>query len=182
VIANGFTPQQAQRIRFWYDATSVVARPNRATDAIAAYDRYALSAQALRQASGFNEEDAASPSEIVLRMLYQKGPITPDLAEALMRNLAPLLMETARQTAQQNPATGEPTQPPPVPTEPEAQPGQPAPGGPPPQPQQVQDINDLVPPPGTPPDAQRAANTQGPRPGRPTTNPPSNRVPGLPPR
>jgi hypothetical protein len=95
--AVGFTLQQAQRVRVWYDPSAVVARPNRAQDAINAYDRFSLSSRSLREASGFNEDDAPTPTELILRMLLQKGPISPELSESLMRSIAPLFMEATRQ-------------------------------------------------------------------------------------
>ena len=101
LMAAGYTVEQAARIRVWYDPSEVVARPNRNADAIQAYDRYALSARSLREANGFNESDAPAPAELILRMLLQKGPIGPDLAEALMRGIAPLAMETARGASQE---------------------------------------------------------------------------------
>jgi hypothetical protein len=97
--AVGYTREQAGRIRLWYDASSIVARPNRNQDAQAAFDRYALSARSLREAIGFNDSDAPTPSEIVLRMLLQKGPITPELSEALMKTIAPLTMDAAKDAA-----------------------------------------------------------------------------------
>ena len=100
LMAANYTVEQAARIRVWYDPSEVVARPNRNADAIQAYDRYALSARSLREANGFNESDAPAPAELILRMLLQKGPIGPDLAEALMRGIAPLAMQTARDASQ----------------------------------------------------------------------------------
>lgn len=99
IQAHGYTMQQAERVRFWYDPSEVVTRPNRNNDATSAYDRYALSARSFREALGFNEDDAPTPTEVLMRMLQQKGPITPELAEALMRVLAPMLMEAARSQA-----------------------------------------------------------------------------------
>ena len=100
--ASGYTAQQARRVRFWYDPSEIVARPNRNTDAATAYDRYALSSRALREALGFNEDDAPNPAEVIMRMLQQKGPMTPETAESLMRVLAPNTLETARSQAAAN--------------------------------------------------------------------------------
>ena len=150
LVAANYTIEQAARIRVWYDPSEVVARPNRNSDAIAAYDRYALSSRSLREANGFNESDAPAPAELLLRMLLQKGPITPDLAEALMRNFAPLAMASTQRAAQEasdNPlpdevqnllfgSQGKPQQPPPAAAEdepapaPDAAPAEPAPPAP----------------------------------------------------
>jgi hypothetical protein len=98
--AAGYTQQQAERVRIWYDPSEVVTRPNRNQDAISNYDRYALSGRALREATGFNEDDAPTPTEVVMRLLFQKGPMTPELAESLLRTFAPNLLESARQAGQ----------------------------------------------------------------------------------
>ena len=102
LMSSGYTREQAARCRIWYDPSEIVTRPNRNQDAVAAFDRYALSARSLREANGFNEADAPTPSELMLRMLLQKGPMTPDLAEALMRAIAPLTMNAAQDAAQES--------------------------------------------------------------------------------
>jgi hypothetical protein len=166
----GYTTQQAERIRLWYDPSEVVTRPNRNQDAVAAYDRYALSGRALREANGFNEDDAPSPTEVIMRLLFQKGPMTPELAESLMRTLAPALLESARQGAQANSEN--------------------------PLPPEVSDILDLTPGAPTPAPATNEElppsaaemlpppKVQGPRPATPALNPENTDtgIPGLPPR
>jgi hypothetical protein len=104
LVASGFTPQQASRITLWYDPSPIVNHPNRNQDAANAYDRFALSARALREASSFSEVDAPSDAELILRILLLKGSLTPELAESLMRNISPLTFEAAR--AAQAEATG----------------------------------------------------------------------------
>ena len=180
-IAAGYTQQQAQRIRFWYDPSEIVARPNRNVDAATAYDRYALSSRAFREALGFNEDDAPSTSEILLRMLNQKGPISPELAESLMRVLAPAMMEAARGAAAEasdNPLPGEvndilgfETTPAPE-TATSEEDGEPLPPEP-----------EFFTPPGAPAPANPSAppSPQGPRAATPAAQGPSDQIPGLPP-
>jgi hypothetical protein len=189
VIAAGYTTEQAQRIRIWYDPSNVVARPNRSQDAISLFDRYSLSSAALRDATGFNDSDAPTPTELILRMLLQKGPISPELSEALMREVAPLMMEATRQSAQ---ATSEN----PLPPEVQDLLGGSADGLTPPEPAQVNTPSANVPGnfPPTPPaqpsppapatagEAPAPPEPRGPRPGAPSQHPPSNTPPGLPPR
>jgi hypothetical protein len=172
--AMGYTAQQAARVRMWYDPSEVVSRPNRNQDAVAAFDRYALSARSLREANGFNESDAPSSSELILRMLLQKGPMTPDLAEALMRSIAPLMMGSAKDAAQ---AASDTPLPPEVmemlggsaPGGPAAEPPA-APAEPPPEepaaPEEAPPAPPAPPAPGAPP-APPAAEPRGPRGGRP---------------
>lgn len=132
LTAAGFSPHQAAQITLWYDSNTVVRRPNREQSAIAAYDRFALSSRALREATGFAETDAPTPSEVILRMMFQRGPLGPELAEALMRAIAPIMLADATDAA----ATAESALPPellealgapnptptPTPTEPEPAP------------------------------------------------------------
>ena len=97
--AHGFTPQQANQIALWYDPSNVARRANREQSATTLYDRYALSARALREAAGFSSADAPDPTEIIMRLLVQKGPVGPELAEALMRVLAPNTLAEATDAA-----------------------------------------------------------------------------------
>jgi hypothetical protein len=194
VEAAGYTTEQVARIRIWYDPSAVVARPNRSQDAVSLFDRYSLSSSALRDATGFNESDAPSPTELILRMLLQKGPISPELSEALMRSVAPMMMEATRQAAQAS--SDNPLPPevqdllggsaagltPPAPTD------QPAAAASAPTPERpgnatpAQPADAESPAPATPGNISSPPEPRGPRPGRPTTNPPSSTPPLLPPR
>jgi hypothetical protein len=51
-----------------YDATAVVAHPDRSADAIAAHDRLVISDQALRNATDFNDSDAPPQDELERRI------------------------------------------------------------------------------------------------------------------
>lgn len=57
-----------QRFVAWYDASKLVARPNRGKDADALYDRWAISWRALRDAKDFEETDAPDEAEIQRRL------------------------------------------------------------------------------------------------------------------
>lgn len=171
LVAMGYTREQAARVRIWYDPSEVVARPNRNQDAIQAFDRYQLSGRSLRESMGFNEADAPRPAELLLRMLLQKGPMTPDLSEALMRHFAPLAMNAAQQSAQEaseNPLPPEvqqllnPDAAPAASAEPEPEP-------------------ELAPPAEPAPPAPDASNARGPRGGRPAETPVGDGISLLPP-
>ena len=177
LVASGYTVEQAARCRVWYDPSEVVARPNRNQDATQAYDRYQLSGRSLREAMGFNEADAPAPAELMLRMLLQKGPITPDLSEALMRNFAPIAMAAAREAAQEaseNPLPDEVQQ--------LLNPGAaPAPGAEPPA--EAEPEAETEAPAAEPAEpAPRAPNVRGPRGGRAAETPIGDGVSLLPPR
>jgi hypothetical protein len=182
LIAMGYTVQQAERIRLWYDPSDVVVRPNRNADAISNYDRYALSGRALREATGFNEDDAPTPTEVIMRLLFQKGPMTPELAESLMRAFAPGILEAARQAGQassENPLPPEVndildlTGPGPAAAPTEPQPLNPSEPLPPSAAEALPSTQAPAPPP----------KTQGPRAASPAVNPENTDtgIPGLPP-
>jgi hypothetical protein len=136
--ATGYTREQAQRIVLWFDPTDIINRPNRTEDANDGFDRYVLSASAWRAAHGFDESAAPDPAELVLRFLSDKGQVSPELTETLLKVIAPLTMEQARQAnaeTAQNPlppevqqALGLPPSAPPDATPPP--PGAPAPNAP----------------------------------------------------
>lgn len=56
----------------WYDTSELTQRPDRSTNAQAAYDRMELSGKALRRETGFDEDDAPNPAELQ-EMLLRKA-------------------------------------------------------------------------------------------------------------
>lgn len=78
--------QDPRRFAIWYDAEGLVIRPNRADDAFRAHDRFAISDEALRQATGFAETARPTPEEIERRVTIRAatrgradaGDILPD--------------------------------------------------------------------------------------------------------
>lgn len=96
ITAHGFTREQAEQIVLWYDPADVVVRPNRNEDATQGFDRYAISEVAWRRTHGFSEDDAPDEDEIVKRLVIAKGQIPDTLTEALLRVIAPALMNAAR--------------------------------------------------------------------------------------
>ena len=105
LIANGYSPADVDRIVIWYDPSAVATRNDRAMDADNGFDRMAVSFQTWRRAHGFSEADAPSPTELGLRILLEKGMITPELSEAMLAAVAPEIIEAARQ-AQQGTSVG----------------------------------------------------------------------------
>jgi hypothetical protein len=100
--ANGFDPETVDRIVIWYDPSQVATRNDRAADADAGFDKMAVSFDTWRRAHGFSEADAPSPTELGLRIMLEKGMITPELTEALMNAVAPEIMNAAREAQQAN--------------------------------------------------------------------------------
>ena len=105
LIANGYSPADVDRLVIWYDPSAVATRNDRAMDADNGFDRMAVSFQTWRRAHGFSEADAPSPTELGLRILLEKGMITPELSEAMLAAVAPEIIEAARQ-AQQGQSVG----------------------------------------------------------------------------
>ena len=105
LIASGFPEADVQRLVVWYDPSSVATRNDRAADADSGFDRMAVSFDAWRRAHGFNDSDAPSPDEVALRLVFEKGMITPELTEAMIGAFAPDVM-AASKTQQQASSVG----------------------------------------------------------------------------
>ena len=128
--ANGYADVDVDRLVIWYDPSAVATRNDRAADSDNGFDRMAVSFETWRRTHGFSESDAPSPTELGLRILLQKGMITPELSEAMLAAVAPEIIDAARQ-AQQSSSVG------PMPDQLQqmlqGQPGAPAPGAPAPE-------------------------------------------------
>ena len=100
LIAQGYSPADVDRIVVWYDPSAVATRNDRATDADSGFDRGAVSYETWRRAHGFSNADAPTSNEIAIRMLFEKGAITPELTESLLATVAPEMMEAVRNAQQ----------------------------------------------------------------------------------
>jgi hypothetical protein len=100
LIANGYTESEANRITVWYDPSAVSTRNDRAADADAGYDRMAISSDTWRRAHGFSDQDAPTPNELALRMMTEKGAMTPELTEAMLAAIAPEIMNAVKAAQQ----------------------------------------------------------------------------------
>jgi len=100
LLANGFTEPEVERIVVWYDPSQVATRNDRAADADSGFEKMAVSFETWRRAHGFSEAEAPSPTEVALRLLVEKGMITPELTEAMLGVVAPDVMEKIRASAQ----------------------------------------------------------------------------------
>jgi hypothetical protein len=96
LTANGYTDEEVSRITVWYDPSAVSTRNDRATDADAGFDRGAVSSDAWRRAHGFSDQDAPTPNEVALRMLTERGVLTPELTEAMLAAVSPEMMNAVR--------------------------------------------------------------------------------------
>lgn len=96
LIANGYTPSEVDRLTIWYDPSAVSTRNDRASDADTGYDRHVISGEAWRRAHGFSSADAPTDTELALRMLVERGQITPELTEAMLNVVSPAMMDAVR--------------------------------------------------------------------------------------
>ena len=97
----GYDEADVNRLVVWYDPSAISTRNDRAADADSGFDKMAVSYAAWRHAHGFSEADAPDATETAIRMLIQKGSISPELTEALLGTIAPDIMGKARQTSQE---------------------------------------------------------------------------------
>jgi len=96
----GYDETEVAKIVVWYDPSAISTRNDRATDADAGFDKKAVSYEAWRHAHGFSEADAPSADELAIRMMMEKGYLSPELTEAMLATLAPNIMNQARAASQ----------------------------------------------------------------------------------
>jgi hypothetical protein len=101
LVANGYSEADVDRIVVWYDPSAVATRNDRAADADSGFEKMAVSFETWRRTHGFSDADAPSPTELGLRILLQKGMITPELSEAMLAAVAPEIIQAAREAQQQ---------------------------------------------------------------------------------
>ena len=101
LIANGYSVADVEKIVIWYDPSAIATRNDRASDADMGFDKGALSYDTWRRMHGFTDSDAPTADEAVLRMIMEKGMITPELTEAVINAMAPDIMNKAREVQQQ---------------------------------------------------------------------------------
>ena len=97
LVANGYSPEEVKNVCIWYDPSLVATRNDRAADADMGFDKMAVSFDAWRRAHGFAESDAPDPTEVALRMILNKGAVSPELTEKMLGIVAPDIMGKVRQ-------------------------------------------------------------------------------------
>lgn len=98
----GYEDSDVQRIVVWFDPSAISTRNDRAADADSGFEKMAISLDTWRRTHGFSDADAPEPTEIALRLLFQRGAITPELSEALLNTIAPELFTAVRASQQAN--------------------------------------------------------------------------------
>lgn len=102
LVKEGYSQADVAKIAVWYDASAVATRNDRAADADSGYEKGVISGDAWRRAHGFADQDAPTGKELVIRMMMEKGGIDPQLTEALLRVVAPDVIDAARGAGQAN--------------------------------------------------------------------------------
>jgi hypothetical protein len=100
LIANGFDETEVSRLTVWYDPSAVATRNDRAADADSGFEKMAVSFETWRRAHGFSDADAPTPDEVALRLVFDKGAITPELTEAMIGAFAPEILDKVREAQQ----------------------------------------------------------------------------------
>ena len=110
LLASGFDPAEVERVVVWFDPSAVATRNDRAADADNGFDRMAISYDTWRKTHGFSEADAPTPQEVAMRLVFEKGMITPDLTQAMLSAVAPEVMAAARNAQQAESVAPMPTE------------------------------------------------------------------------
>ncbi len=110
LMANGFDEAEVDRLCIWYDPSAVSTRNDRAADADSGYDRMTVSSSTWRRSHGFSDADAPNATEMALRMLFEKGAITPEMTESLLGAVAPDVIKVMRAAQQANSVAPVPTE------------------------------------------------------------------------
>jgi hypothetical protein len=89
--ADGIVPDEVEdeirSVFVWMDPSRLVASPNVEENAELAYDRFELSGSAYRRYKGYDETDAPTPIEMLIRAGLRRGIFTADLTKALIELL-----------------------------------------------------------------------------------------------
>jgi hypothetical protein len=100
LISIGYDPIEVDKLVIWYDPSAISTRNDRASDADVGFDKMAVSFEAWRSAHGFSEADAPNSTEVAIRMMMEKGVVTPELTEGMLMAFAPEAMEAVRNAGQ----------------------------------------------------------------------------------
>lgn len=100
LIANGYSTAEVEKIVIWYDPSAIATRNDRASDADIGFEKGAISLDTWRRTHGFTDADAPTADETVIRMIIEKGMISPELTEAVINALAPEIMNKTREIQQ----------------------------------------------------------------------------------
>jgi hypothetical protein len=122
LAARGWQPDDYRKVVMWYDPTALVTHPDRSDDAFKAWDRMAISDEALRKYLGFPDTDGPTYDEILTRMATHLRTLDPTIQAKILQKIDPSIPDIA--PGGQINVTPPPAAPTPPPTQPT--PGPPA--------------------------------------------------------
>lgn len=88
------------RITMWFDASSLITRPDRSQAANDGLNNHTLSEMAWRTARGFSEADAPSKEETLRRIAIERAAMSAEMSAALLESLDPELFRAQRAMGQ----------------------------------------------------------------------------------
>jgi hypothetical protein len=88
LLDAGHDPAQVARLQVWYDASLLLGNPDTDANADAAFDNQAISWAAYRRAKGYDDADAPTEREQLMRAGLMRGILTADLTAQLLNLLA----------------------------------------------------------------------------------------------
>lgn len=107
---NTWDPALVRKVLVWHDPTELLTHPDRSADAFQAWDRFAISDEALRKYLGFPDTDQPQSNELLTRIVTKARTLDPALVETILKRLDPTLPSPTAAPAPGTPA-GSPTAP-----------------------------------------------------------------------
>lgn len=87
LVEAGMSPDVAERLIVWYDASAIVRSVDPEESADVGYDNGVISDVAWRRVKGWTEDDAPSPEERLIRSVLRLRAMDPGLSTALLELL-----------------------------------------------------------------------------------------------
>lgn len=88
---GNWDPALVRKIVTWHDPTDLVTHPDRSQDAMQAWDRFAISDEALRKYLGFPDDDQPNANELLVRIVTKARTLNPDLVQTILKRIDPSL-------------------------------------------------------------------------------------------
>jgi hypothetical protein len=76
------------KVVIWYDASVLIGQPNTETHALEASKAGLIGDSSARQALGFSDQDAPTPLELLIRLALNRGVNSPEVAVAILAQIA----------------------------------------------------------------------------------------------
>jgi hypothetical protein len=102
LILAGIDPEEVEKVVIWYDPSGITTAPDKSNAANVGFDKGVLSGEAWRRANGFDPADAPTPTEVIIREVLKRGPLSPEFTDVVIRGYVPEYGNQARAINQQN--------------------------------------------------------------------------------